>query len=162
MTSKQQTPDHDTHLSRAIELARRSVAAGGGPFGAVVTRGDEVLAEGANRVTLDRDPSAHAEVVAIRAACAAVGSHELGGCTVYASCEPCPMCLATLWWARVERVVFAATREDAAAAGFDDAAVYAEITRPLDERRLPLERRLAERGGGPFDDWRAKPDRVEY
>lgn len=149
-------------LRRAIRLACDSVAAGGGPFGAVVTRGGVVVAEGANRVTLDRDPTAHAEVVAIRAACAALGTHDLSGCELHASCEPCPMCAAAIHWARLDRVVFAADRHDAAAAGFDDALLYAEIPLPPAHRALPHQIRPCDEARLPFDLWRAKEDRTPY
>ena len=152
----------DDLLRRAIARARRSVAEGGGPFGALIARGGAILAEGANRVTLDRDPTAHAEVVAIRGACARLEDFRLQGCTLYASCEPCPMCLAAAHWARVERVVFACTREDAAAAGFDDALLHAELARPMHARRLPSVQRLAAEGLCAFQDWRALENRSTY
>lgn len=155
-------PSHDGLLRRAIALARQSVARGGGPFGAVVARGGAVLAEGWNRVTVDLDPTAHAEIVAVRAACRALGEFRLEGCVLYASCEPCPMCLAAAYWARVERVVFACTRQDAAAAGFDDAMLYEEVAAPLGERRMPIEQRLAGEGLRAFEDWRAFEDRQPY
>lgn len=153
--------DH-LHMRRAIALATESARAGGGPFGAVVVRDGAVLGEGTNRVTADGDPTAHAEVIALRAAAQHLGTHALVGCTVYASCEPCPMCLGALWWARVERVVFAATRDDAAAAGFDDAALYTELQRPLAERRLPLAPLLREEGLAAFQAWEANTDRQPY
>ncbi len=149
-------------LERAGALAVASVAAGGGPFGAVVVRDGRVLGEAANRVTLDADPTAHAEVLAIRAACSELGSHDLGGALLYTSCEPCPMCLAAAYWARIGRVVFASDRDDAAAAGFDDAFLYLELSRPRAERRLEFEQRSSPLAQCAFDEWRAKPDRIEY
>jgi len=149
-------------MQRAIQLARESVASGGGPFGAVVARDERAIAEGANRVVLDSDPSAHAEVVALRAACRDLGTHQLSGCVLYTSCEPCPMCLSAAWWARVDRVVYAATREQAAAAGFDDAELYLEVARPIAERKLVLERLLAGQGQLPFDDWLGNESRRAY
>jgi tRNA(Arg) A34 adenosine deaminase TadA len=149
-------------LSRAIRLACDNVAAGGGPFGAVVAKEGLVLGEGVNRVVPEADPTAHAEVVAIRAAARALGSHDLSGAVLYTSCEPCPMCLGAAWWARLSRVVFAADRADAAAAGFDDAAIYAEVAAPLDARALPILRALPEDGREPFRLWSAKADRVPY
>ena len=110
----------------------------------------------------DADPTAHAEVVAIRAAARALGSHDLSGAVLYTSCEPCPMCLGAAWWARVDRIVFAADRADAAAADFDDAAIYAEVAAPLESRSLPIARALAEEGRAPFRLWAAKTDRVPY
>lgn len=149
-------------MQRAIELARTSVAEGGGPFGAVVARAGEILATGKNRVTLDGDPTAHAEVVAIRAAARSLGAFDLTGCEVFASCEPCPMCMGACLWARVDRVWFAATRDDAAAAGFDDAHLYAELRRPRAERETPLVQLLPEESLTAFRDWHAKPDRRAY
>jgi tRNA(Arg) A34 adenosine deaminase TadA len=158
-------PDNEdeSHLRRAIALAREHMLAGhGGPFGAVIARDGKILGEGWNQVTTANDPTAHAEVVAIRAATQAAGSWMLPGATLYTSCEPCPMCLAAAWWARVERIVFAANREDAAAAGFDDSALYAEVARPLEERHLPITSALPDEGATVFRDWLAKGDRVEY
>lgn len=149
-------------LRRAIRLACDNVADGGGPFGALVAQGARVLGEGVNRVVPDADPTAHAEVVAIRAAARALGTHDLAGCVLYTSCEPCPMCLGAAWWARIARIVFAATRADAAAAGFDDAAIYEEVAAPLSARRLPIRQALAEAAAEPFRLWAAKPDRVPY
>lgn len=149
-------------LRRAIRLACDNVAAGGGPFGAVVAKDGIVLGEGVNRVVPDADPTSHAEVVAIRAAARALGSHDLSGAVLYTSCEPCPMCLGAAWWARVDRIVFAADRADAAAADFDDAAIYAEVAAPIESRSLPIARALAEEGRAPFRLWTEKADRVPY
>jgi len=154
--------DDETLTRRAIELARASVRDGGGPFGAVVAKAGRIVAEGVNRVTPSNDPTAHAEIEALRAACRAEGTYRLDGCTVYASCEPCPMCLAALYWARVERVVFAASRADAAAAGFDDERIYVELARPLAQRELPMTRLLGDEASVVFEDWNAKADRKEY
>ena len=122
-------------MQRAIALATENVTSGvGGPFGAVVVRGGEMVATGVNLVTATNDPTAHAEVVAIRAACQALGSFQLTGCEVYTSCEPCPMCLAALYWARCDAIFYGNTAADAAAAGFDDSFLYQEIARPLDQR----------------------------
>lgn len=151
------------HLRRAIALAREHMLAGhGGPFGAVIAREGKILGEGWNQVATQNDPTAHAEVVAIRAATQAMGSWKLPGATLYTSCEPCPMCLAAAWWARVDRIVYAANRDAAAAAGFDDSALYAEVARPLSERHLPISHALADEGGTVFQEWLAKDDRVEY
>ena len=150
------------HMRRAIALACESVAAGGGPFGAVIARGEEVVAEGNNRVTVDLDPTAHAEVTAIRRACAALGRFELRGLTLYSSCEPCPMCLASIHWARLDGAYFAGTRWDAAAAGFDDELLYREVAAPLEARQVPTRPLLPEEGKQPFEAWLAKPDRTPY
>ncbi|MFM6175857.1 MAG: nucleoside deaminase [Planctomycetota bacterium] len=149
-------------LRRAIALAVGNVARGGGPFGAVVVRGGAIVGEGANRVTLDNDPSAHAEVVAIRDACRRLGTFRLDGAVVYASCEPCPMCWSAIQWSRAARLCFAADQADAAAAGFDDAVFWREVGVPMPQRALPARRLLAGSGGLPFDAWRAKADRTRY
>ncbi len=153
--------DHQA-MRRAIALSCASVAAGGGPFGAVVVKDGVVIAEGANRVVPDADPTAHAEVVALRAACAALGTHDLAGAVLYTSCEPCPMCLSAAWWARVSAVVFGNDRADAAAIGFDDAAIYTEVAAPLDARSLPIRRLLANEALEGFRLWAAKPDKTPY
>jgi tRNA(Arg) A34 adenosine deaminase TadA len=153
----------DDFLARAVALSREGMARGaGGPFGAVVVRGGSVIGEGCNEVTSTNDPTAHAEVVAIRRACAAVGDFSLEGSTVYASCEPCPMCLAAIHWARCARIVFANTRTEAAAIGFDDELIYREIGKPLPERALCIEHRPSAEAAAVFEAWRAKPDRVDY
>jgi len=147
----------------AFEVALRGIESGaGGPFGAVVVRGDDVLATGHNQVVGTNDPTAHAEIGAIRAACASLRSFQLDGCDLYASCEPCPMCLGAIYWARPRAVFFSATREDAAQAGFDDAFIYEEMALPREARTLPLRRVEHPRAGDPFAAWAAKPDRVEY
>lgn len=149
-------------LLEALELARRSAREGGGPFGAVVVRDGRVLGRGHNRVTLDRDPTAHAEVVALRAAARALGSHDLSGAVLYSSCEPCPMCRGAILWARIARVEFAADRHAAAAAGFDDAAFYTEFAAPPGAGRVPFVQRLAARGAEPFQAWQDNPGRKPY
>lgn len=150
-------------LRRAAELARHGMDAGaGGPFGAVIVLDGAVVGEGWNRVTSSNDPTAHAEIVAIREACARLGRFDLRGATVYSSCEPCPMCLAAIHWARLDRLVYANTRDEAAAIGFDDALIYGQIPLPPAERRLPcLHRPLAE-ARDVFRAWAEKADRVPY
>ncbi|NUP74452.1 MAG: nucleoside deaminase [Sinomonas sp.] len=148
-------------LSRAVDLAVGNVAEGGGPFGAVVVTGDGRVYEGTNRVTRDNDPTAHAEVVAIRRAAAGSGTFDLHGAVLYTSCEPCPLCLAAALWARVSAIYYAADRHDAASAGFDDAAFY-EYFDGADRSIMPVTRSdLAERTA-PFDAWKAFEGRVEY
>lgn len=155
--------DPKEHMRRAIELGVRAVEAGhGGPFGAVVVRGGRILGEGGNRVIVDADPTAHAEVVAIREACRTVGDYHLQGAELYASCEPCPMCLAALHWARIGRVFYASPREAAAEAGFDDAHIAKQLTVPPDERALPMVRLRCPEAQTPFEAWSAKPDRQTY
>ena len=134
----------------------------GGPFGAVIVRGGEVIARGCNAVTSSHDPTAHAEVVAIRAAARTLGTHSLAGCTIYASCEPCPMCLAAIYWARLDRLFFACTRADAAAAGFDDEAFYQEIAKPLNERSVPTVPLLRDEAWAVMQEWIAMPDKAPY
>jgi guanine deaminase len=150
-------------LVMAFEIALQGVESGaGGPFGAVVVRGDDVLASAHNQVVATNDPTAHAEIGAIRAACAALGSFQLDGCELYASCEPCPMCLGAIYWARPRAVFFSATREDAAQAGFDDAFVYEELALPREARTLPMRRVEHAEAAAPFAAWAAKSDKVEY
>jgi tRNA(Arg) A34 adenosine deaminase TadA len=150
-------------LLMTFEVAMQGVEAGaGGPFGAVVVRGDEVIARAHNQVVSTNAPTAHAEIGAIRAACAALNSFQLDGCDLYASCEPCPMCLGAIYWARPRSVFFSATREDAAQAGFDDAFIYEEMALPREARTLPMRRVEHPQAGDPFAAWAAKPDRVEY
>ena len=153
----------DELMGRAVDEALRSaVAPGGGPFGALVARDGEVIATGRNAVVARRDPTAHAEIVAIRAACTALESFQLAGCDLYASCEPCPMCLGAIYWARPRAVYYAATRADAAAAGFDDEFIYEELERPAEARSLPLRRLGHPLAASPFAAWTAKPGRVDY
>lgn len=149
-------------LARAVELATTNVGDGGGPFGAVIVRDGELLATGRNHVTRDLDPTAHAEVVAIRVACASLGDHRLTGCTIYASCEPCPMCLSASLWARVERIVYAADRDDAARAGFDDEEFYAMFDRPRSEWATVVQELRIPSAGEPFDAWLALETRHPY
>ena len=150
-------------VREAIRLSRERMRQGtGGPFGAVVARDGEIVARGWNAVTSSLDPTAHAEVVAIRRACRKLGTFSLAGCVLYASCEPCPMCLAAAYWARVDRLVYAATRDDAARAGFDDAVLYREIPLPPDARSLPTNTSLRDEAIAVFDEWLAKADRVTY
>ncbi|GGP66728.1 nucleoside deaminase [Saccharothrix coeruleofusca] len=155
------TAEH-SWLRTAIELATRSVTEGGGPFGAVVVRDGEVVGEGTNRVTATLDPTAHAEVVAIRAACRALGRFRLTGCVLVSSCEPCPLCLAAALWARVDRIVYAADRHDAAAAGFDDREFHDLFGRPRETWNLAVERITTDDDAAPFAAWLSRTDRVDY
>ena len=151
------------HMRRAISLAEDNASSGnGGPFGAVIVKDGKVVAEGSNTVTVDNDPTAHAEVNAIRRACAVLGTFDLSGCELYTSCEPCPMCLAACYWAHISRVYYAAGRDDAAAAGFDDDMIYVEVAKPLDERKLPFVQLLPEEGLRPFMLWKSNPDKIRY
>lgn len=156
-------PPSSALLRRAIDLAAANVSNdSGGPFGAVVARGSDVIAEGVNLVTSTNDPTAHAEIVAIRAACRALSSFQLNGCDIYASCEPCPMCLAAIYWARADRVFYAATKEDAARAGFDDSLIYTEIPLPPDTRRIPCVHLALDAAAQPFELWQSSQGRIAY
>jgi guanine deaminase len=150
-------------MQLAINLAAEHMRTkDGGPFGAVITQGSQIIARGWNKVTSSNDPTAHAEMTAIRAAATALGSFRLRGCVLYSSCEPCPMCLGAGYWARLDRIVFAATRVDAAAAGFDDAAIYEELCLPPFERKLLTQQLLRERAQGVFSEWSRLPDKTSY
>lgn len=149
-------------MAEAIDLAVANVTDGGGPFGAVVVRDDECLGRGANRVTANLDPTAHAEVMAIRDACRTLGDFSLEGATLFASCEPCPLCLASVLWARVDRVVFAASRQMAANAGFDDVVFHDMLVAPAERWRGRLEHDLHPRSADPFDAWAANASRTPY
>jgi guanine deaminase len=153
----------ETHLRRAVELALENARSGrGGPFGAVITLDGTAIAEGVNLVTATPDPTAHAEVVAIRAACLRLGRHDLRGGRIYASCEPCPMCLGAIYWARLDGLVYAATRHAAAAAGFDDSLLYAELPLPDEARRLECRHVALPDAGAPFDYWLRNPAKIPY
>ena len=155
--------EEERYMRLAVELALRNVQEGrGGPFAALVVRDGEVLAAGTNQVTPRNDPTAHAEVVAIREACARLGSFQLTGCDLYASCEPCPMCLGAIYWARPARVFYASSREDAAAIGFDDAFIYDEIARDPAMRRIPFVRLQVPGAEEAMRAWLGTPDKVPY
>ena len=150
-------------MREAIRLATKEMRGGkGGPFGAVVVRKGNVIARGFNAVTSANDPTAHAEVVAIREACRKLKTFKLDDCELYTSCEPCPMCLAAIYWARLKRVFYANTRKDAAKIGFDDDLIYRELARPLSKRSLPMKQLLRDEALKSFAEWDAKPDKVRY
>lgn len=154
---------HNDFLREAIRLSMVEVqAAEGGPFGAVIVKGDQIVGRGFNRVALANDPTAHAEIVAIRDACSRLGSFSLADCEIYSSCEPCPMCLAAIYWARLPRLHYAATRQDAAEAGFDDAHIYRQIALPPAARNLATQQALRTEALAAFEAWREKEDRVQY
>lgn len=154
---------HEQYLRAAINLAREKMRAGeGGPFGAIVVRAGEIVAQGWNQVTSTNDPTAHAEVVAIRAACQSLKTFTLKGCVLYTSCEPCPLCLSAIYWARLDSFYYAANRHDAAEAGFDDEFLYRELALPMDQRRLKAFQNLREEALIPFAEWKAKPDKIPY
>ena len=150
-------------MRRAIRLAQNGIDSNqGGPFGAIVVRNGEIVAEGCNQVTSTNDPTAHAEVVAIRNACEKLGSFQLDDCVIYTSCEPCPMCLGAIYWARPAQVFYGCTREDAAEIGFDDQFIYDEIKKTIDERQLRIINFLREEALVVFENWANKPDKTEY
>lgn len=149
-------------MRKAIELSIENVAAGGGPFGAVIARNGEIIATGVNRVTSNCDPTAHAEVSAIRAAAKALGTFDLSGCEIYTSCEPCPMCLGAIYWAHLDRMYYGNNKQDAAAIGFDDAFIYEELDLKPEDRRLQSQVLLPEEAILAFKDWQQKKDKVEY
>lgn len=149
-------------MRKAIDLSLRNVAEGGGPFGAVIARDGEIIATGVNRVTSDCDPTAHAEVSAIRAAAKVLGTFDLSGCEIYTSCEPCPMCLGAIYWAHLDRMYYGNNQHDAAMIGFDDAFIYRELELPIANRRLKAEELLPEEAIQAFRAWEEKADKVEY
>jgi guanine deaminase len=150
-------------MQQAIDLATRNVTSGrGGPFGAVIVKDGLVIATGANQVTATNDPTAHAEITAIRNACQALGTFLLDGCAIYTSCEPCPMCLAAIYWARCTTIYFGCNAGDAARAGFDDAFLYGEMKKPLDQRTLPIHNLLPQQAWQSFAAWLDSPMKVEY
>ena len=154
--------DNDYFMRKAIALAVENVKNGGGPFGAVIVRDDEIVATGVNRVTANNDPTAHAEVSAIRAACSKLGTFNLSGCVIYTSCEPCPMCLGAIYWAHIDKIYYGANKDDAASANFDDSFIYKELAVPKSKRRVAIEELLPEEAQAAFDAWRANNSRVEY
>jgi tRNA(Arg) A34 adenosine deaminase TadA len=157
------TEQNDQFMRRAIELARQGVDANaGGPFGAVVVKDGRIIGEGNNRVTSLNDPTAHAEIIAIREACTAVNSFQLDGCEIYTSCEPCPMCLGAIYWARPAKVFFACTREDAAVIGFDDDFIYQELEKANEDREMVLVTMMRDEALEVFKSWASKPDKIEY
>jgi tRNA(Arg) A34 adenosine deaminase TadA len=150
-------------MREAVRISIEKMRDGlGGPFGAVVVKENRIIARGWNQVTSANDPTAHAEIVALREACRQLGDFRLPGCELYSSCEPCPMCLGAIYWARVDRLFFAATRQDAAEAGFDDEWLYREMPLPVAQRRLPTRQLLREAALDAFVKWKAKPDRIPY
>ncbi len=153
----------DKFMERAIALAiENAKSGGGGPFASVVVKNSRIIAEGANRVTPANDPTAHAEIVAIREACRVLGSFQLTGCDLYTTCEPCPMCLGAIYWARPARVFFAGTAQDAAEAGFDDSFIYGELARLITARKIPMIQTMRNKALEAFAVWKQKADRKNY
>ncbi len=155
-------PDHQKFMARAIGLAEKSLAHGGGPFGAVIVKNNEIIGSGSNRVTQDNDPTAHAEMVAIRAACQAVNNFELAGCTIYVNCEPCPMCLSALYWAGIKEIYFGADRQDAAHIGFADNFIYQEFAKDPADREIAMHQLMRDQAMGGFRLWDELEDKIPY
>ena len=153
---------NEDFMRQAIALAVENVKNGGGPFGAVIVRGGEVVATGVNRVTANNDPTAHAEVSAIRAACTKLGTFDLSGCVLYTSCEPCPMCLGAIYWAHIDKIYYGANQHDAAAVDFDDSFIYRELELEPNRRNKPVENILHDEALAPFNLWREKEDKIAY
>nr|WP_325287640.1 nucleoside deaminase [uncultured Bacteroides sp.] len=149
-------------MRKSIELSIENVKNGGGPFGAVIVKGDEVIATGVNRVTANHDPTAHAEVSAIRAACEKLGTFDLEGCEIYTSCEPCPMCLGAIYWAHLDKIYYGNNKTDAARIGFDDSFIYDELALERKDRKKVMEEMLPEEAKAAFQAWEDKADKVEY
>lgn len=157
------TDSNAQFMREAIALSRHSIRSGqGGPFGAVIVKDGKVIATGNNQVTSTNDPTAHAEVVAIRNACRTLNTFQLTGCEIFTSCEPCPMCLGAIYWARPDRIYYGNTKVDAAAIGFDDQFIYDELDVPIQDRKLPMTQLLSEEAIAVFQEWATKPDKVEY
>ncbi len=149
-------------MRKAIDLSIENVANGGGPFGAVIVKDEKIIAEGVNRVTASNDPTAHAEVSAIRTACRKLGTFKLEGCSIYTSCEPCPMCLSAIYWAGISHIYYGNTKQDAEHIHFGDKFIYDEIAKPYSERSIPIECMMREEALKAFEAWEEKEDKVEY
>ncbi len=153
---------HRDYLREAIDIARENQEIGGGPFGALIVKDGEIIAKSGNTVTLDNDPTSHAEINAIREACKKLNHFELKGCILYSSCEPCPMCLGAIYWSRLDVVYFSAAREDAKDAGFDDSFIYDELNIPTENRSIPMYQLDRKSGLTPFEEWKEREDKIEY
>jgi guanine deaminase len=153
---------HKGYLERAIALACDNIENGNGPFGAVIVKNGMIIAEGTNQVTCNNDPTAHAEVQAIRAACKELKTFNLSGCMIYSSCEPCPMCFSAIYWAHIDAVYYAANKHDAELAGFDDAFIYREMEKPGCERSIQFSEITVANSTGPFKIWESVPDKIKY
>ena len=156
MTSK------NNFMLRAIELSIKSANGTGGPFGCVIVKDDKIVAEGSNKVTFSNDPTAHAEIVAIREACKKLNTFNLSGCDIYTSCEPCPMCLSAIYWSRINNIYYANTREDAKKINFDDSMIYSEFSKKIEDRKIPIKQILRDEALKAFEIWDKKTDKIEY
>jgi len=159
----EESGDKEKFMAEAIRLSFETMRSNeGGPFGCVIVKDGEIIARGTNKVSSSNDPTAHAEVVAIREACKALNTFQLTGCEIYSSCEPCPMCLSAIYWARPDKVYYANTKEDAARIGFDDAYIYDEINSPAEKRKIPVVQLLHDEAREAFNEWEFKTDKVKY
>ena len=149
-------------MSRAIELSIESVKSGGGPFGSVIIKNNEIISEGMNRVTKNNDPTAHGEIVAIRNACKKLNNFSLKGCELYTSCEPCPMCLSAIYWSRIDKIYYANTRDDAKKIDFDDSLIYSELTKRIKERKIPTTQLMRDEALQGFTLWKNRENKVKY
>jgi len=149
-------------MKRAIELSVENVNKGGGPFGSVIVKDNKIIAEGANKVTVTNDPTAHGEIVAIREACKKLNNFSLNGCELYSTCEPCPMCLSAIYWARINKIYFANTRKDAEKIDFDDSLIYSELQKNIKERKIPMIQMMRNEALTAFELWEKKTDKVKY
>ena len=149
-------------MKRAIELSENSANSIGGPFGSVIVKDEKIIAEASNEVTFTNDPTAHAEIVAIRKACKNLNTFNLSGCDIYTSCEPCPMCLSAIYWSRINNIYYANTREDAKKINFDDSMIYSEFSKKIEDRKIPIKQMLRDEALKAFEIWDKKKDKIEY
>ena len=149
-------------MQRAIELSIESINSGGGPFGSVIVKDEKIISEGMNRVTVDNDPTSHGEIVAIRNACKKLNTFNLSNCSLYSSCEPCPMCMSAIYWSRIDKVYYANTRDDAKKINFDDSLIYSEISKKNEDRKIPIKQMLRDEALKAFELWDKKTDKIEY
>ena len=149
-------------MQRAIELSIESINSGGGPFGSVIVKDEKIISEGMNRVTVDNDPTSHGEIVAIRNACKKLNTFNLSNCSLYSSCEPCPMCMSAIYWSRIGKVYYANTRDDAKKINFDDSLIYSEIPKKNEDKKIPIKQMMRNEALKAFDLWDKKTDKTEY
>ena len=149
-------------MQRAIELSIESINSGGGPFGSVIVKDEKIISEGMNRVTVDNDPTSHGEIVAIRNACKKLNTFNLSDCSLYSSCEPCPMCMSAIYWSRIGKVYYANTRDDAKKINFDDSLIYSEFSKKIEDRKIPIKQMLRDEALQAFKIWSKKIDKIEY
>ena len=149
-------------MQRAIELSIESINSGGGPFGSVIVKDEKIISEGMNRVTVDNDPTSHGEIVAIRNACKKLNTFNLSNCSLYSSCEPCPMCMSAIYWSRIDKVYYANTRDDAKKINFDDSIIYSEIPKKNEDKKIPIKQMMRNEALKAFDLWDKKTDKIEY